>query len=93
MVAALFAAAPNREFLAALAAGRPELAVMAQQVTGASAHGVEFNPEMVELSRRLAQTIPGARLHVVEGGPHFPNRSHRAEVHGVIADFLGSLGI
>jgi pimeloyl-ACP methyl ester carboxylesterase len=46
-----------------------------------------------EMSRRLAQTIPGARLHVVEGGPHFPNRSHRAEVHGVIADFLGSLGI
>jgi hypothetical protein len=29
----------------------------------------------------------------VEGGPHFPNRSHRAEVHGVIAGFLSSLGI
>ncbi len=26
----------------------------------------------VEMSRRLAATIPGARLHVVAGGPHFP---------------------
>lgn len=47
----------------------------------------------VEMSRRVAQTIPGARLHVVEGGPHFPNRSHRAEVQGVVAEFLGTLGI
>jgi len=45
------------------------------------------------MSGRVAATIPGARLHVVEGGPHFPNRSHRAEVQGVIADFLEGLGI
>ena len=32
--------------------------------------------------------FPGARLHVVEGGPHFPNRTHRAEVQRVIATFL-----
>jgi len=29
----------------------------------------------------------------VEGGPHFPNRSHRPEVQGVIGGFLSSLGI
>ncbi len=45
------------------------------------------------MSRRLAETIPAARLHVVAGGPHFPNRSHRAEVQGVMDDFLRSLGI
>ena len=55
--------------------------------------GSEDGFPTVEMSRRLVQTIPGARLHVVPGGPHFPNRSHRAEVHGVIADFLSSLGI
>ncbi len=55
--------------------------------------GSEDSFPTVEMSRRLVQTIPGARLHVVPGGPHFPNRSHRAEVHGVIADFLGSLDI
>ena len=43
------------------------------------------------MSRRLAATIPHARLHVVEGGGHFPNRSHRAEVQGVIATFLDTL--
>ena len=55
--------------------------------------GSEDSFPTVEMSRRLAETIPGARLHVVEGGPHFPNRSHRAEVHEVIGDFLASLGI
>jgi len=46
-----------------------------------------------EMSRRIADTIPGARLHVVAGGPHFPNRSHRAEVQQVIGEFLSSLGV
>ncbi len=45
------------------------------------------------MSERLAATIPGARLHVVEGGPHFPNRSHRAEVQGVIERFLSDIGV
>jgi pimeloyl-ACP methyl ester carboxylesterase len=44
------------------------------------------------MSRRVAATIPGARLHVVEGGGHFPNRSHRAEVQAQIARFLDELG-
>lgn len=55
--------------------------------------GSEDRFPTVEMSRRLAETIPGARLHVVEGGPHFPNRSHRGEVQAVIGDFLASLGI
>jgi len=45
----------------------------------------------VEMSRRVAETIPGARLHVVAGGSHFPNRSHRAEVQGAIGRFLDAL--
>ena len=45
------------------------------------------------MSRRVAETIQGARLHVVEGGPHFPNRTHRAEVQGVIGTFLTDLGL
>jgi len=36
---------------------------------------------------------PRARLHVVEGGPHFPNRTHRAEVQRVIGTFLTDLGL
>ncbi len=47
----------------------------------------------VAMSRRVAETIPGARLHVVQGGPHFPNRTHRAEVQRVIADFLTAIGV
>jgi pimeloyl-ACP methyl ester carboxylesterase len=47
----------------------------------------------LEMSRRVAETIPGARLHVVEGGGHFPNRTHRAEVQVAIGRFLGELGL
>jgi pimeloyl-ACP methyl ester carboxylesterase len=55
--------------------------------------GSEDGFPTVAMSRRLAETIPGARLHVVQGGPHFPNRSHRAEVQGVIAAFFERIGI
>jgi len=55
--------------------------------------GSEDSFPTVGMSRRLAETIPGARLHVVEGGPHFPNRSHRTEVQEVVGGFLSSLGI
>lgn len=47
----------------------------------------------VAMSRRVAQTIPAARLHVVAGGGHFPNRSHRAEVQGVIGAFFDDIGL
>jgi pimeloyl-ACP methyl ester carboxylesterase len=53
--------------------------------------GSEDHFPTVEMSRRVAATIPGARLHVVEGGPHFPNRTHRAEVQAVIGAFLREL--
>ena len=46
----------------------------------------------VEMSRRVVATIPGARLHVVAGGSHFPNRSHRAEVQSAIAEFFAEIG-
>jgi pimeloyl-ACP methyl ester carboxylesterase len=47
----------------------------------------------VRSSTRVARTIPRARLHVVQGGPHFPNRTHRAEVQGVIGTFLEEIGV
>jgi len=40
------------------------------------------------MSRRLAVAISGASLHVVEGGGHFPNRTHRREVQQVIGRFF-----
>jgi pimeloyl-ACP methyl ester carboxylesterase len=43
------------------------------------------------MSRRLAATIPGAQLHVVQGGGHFPNRTHRSEVQAVVGRFLDAL--
>jgi pimeloyl-ACP methyl ester carboxylesterase len=55
--------------------------------------GSEDHFPTVAMSRRVAETIPGARLHVVKGGPHFPNRTHRAEVQAVIGEFLAALGV
>ena len=47
----------------------------------------------VAMSRRVAETIPGARLHVVDGGSHFPNRSHRPEVQRIVGGFLADIGV
>jgi 3-oxoadipate enol-lactonase len=55
--------------------------------------GAEDQFPTVEMSARVAAVIPGARLHVVAGGPHFPNRSHRAEVQSVIADFFAAIAL
>ena len=46
-----------------------------------------------EQSRAVATIIPDARLHVVQGGPHFPNRTHRAEVQHAIRTWLDEIGI
>ncbi len=50
--------------------------------------GEEDRFPTAEQSRRVAETIPGARFHVVQGGGHFPNRTHRAEVQHEIRSFL-----
>ena len=55
--------------------------------------GSEDGFPTVAMSRRVAETIPGARLHVVQGGPHFPNRTHRTEVQAVIAAFFEHIGV
>src|SRR4029078_11141953 len=47
----------------------------------------------VAISRRVAETIPGARLAVIAGGGHFPNRTHRTEVQAEIARFLAEIGV
>lgn len=41
-----------------------------------------------EQTRAVAARIERSMLHIVEGGPHFPNRTHRAEVQAVIGRFL-----
>jgi pimeloyl-ACP methyl ester carboxylesterase len=53
--------------------------------------GAEDHFPTLEMSRRVAATISGARLHVVAGGGHFPNRSHRTEVQEAIGTFLDGL--
>ena len=55
--------------------------------------GSEDHFPTVAMSRRVAETIPGARLHVVAGGGHFPNRSHRSEVQQVVGAFLSVIGV
>lgn len=55
--------------------------------------GSEDHFPTVAMSRRVADTIPGARLHVIQGGGHFPNRTHRAEVQAAIARFLDDVGV
>ena len=54
--------------------------------------GSEDHFPSLEQSRRVAETIPGARLHVVQGGPHFPNRTHRHEVQQAIRMFFEEVG-
>jgi 3-oxoadipate enol-lactonase len=55
--------------------------------------GAEDSFPTPEMSARVAAAIPGARLHVVRGGPHFPNRSHRAEVQSVIGEFFAKIAV
>ena len=55
--------------------------------------GSEDHFPTAAMSRRVAEMIPGAELHVIDGGPHFPNRSHRAEVQGVIGAFFRRIGV
>ena len=40
--------------------------------------------------KRSAELIPGAQLHVVEGGPHGINASHAEEFNRVLVAFLGA---
>ena len=55
--------------------------------------GSEDHFPTVAMSERVAATIPGARLAVIEGGGHFPNRTHRAQVQALIAAFLDEIGV
>jgi 3-oxoadipate enol-lactonase len=55
--------------------------------------GSEDHFPTVDMSRRVAAAIPDACLHVVQGGPHFPNRTHREEVQRVIGAFFEEIGV
>ena len=55
--------------------------------------GSEDSFPNLEMSRRVAKTIPKGQLYVVQGGPHFPNRSHRTEVQGAIGRFFEAIGL
>ena len=35
----------------------------------------------------------GFQVHIVEGGSHFPNRTHRAEVQQAVGAFLREIGV
>ena len=74
----------RHEWLAECAAIRCPVLVIA---------GSEDEFPTLEMSRRVAATIPGARLHAVAGGPHFPNRTHRAEVQSVVERFWTEIGV
>ena len=45
-----------------------------------------------EQTSAVAARIEHSTLHMVQGGPHFPNRTHRREVQTVIAQFLERIG-
>ena len=53
--------------------------------------GSEDHFPTVAMSERVAATIPDARLQIIAGGGHFPNRTHRAEVQAVIGVFLDEI--
>jgi len=55
--------------------------------------GSEDHFPSLEQSRQVAEAIPGARLHVVHGGPHFPNRTHRQEVQQAMRTFFQDAGV
>ncbi len=38
--------------------------------------------------KRMAETVPGAELHVIEGGPHGMNATHPAEFNDALLAFL-----
>lgn len=49
------------------------------------------NVPLEKSSRRLHELVAGSVLHVITGGPHGVNVSHREEWEGVLLAFLGSL--
>jgi pimeloyl-ACP methyl ester carboxylesterase len=52
-------------------------------------HGDSDGIVPLEVSgRRSAESIPGAQLHVIAGGPHGINASHPAEFNAALLDFL-----
>jgi len=55
--------------------------------------GSEDHFPTVAMSARVAATIPGARLQIIAGGGHFPNRTHRSLVQSAIASFLDEIGV
>jgi pimeloyl-ACP methyl ester carboxylesterase len=55
--------------------------------------GSEDHFPTVAMSERVAATIPGARLQIIAGGGHFPNRTHRAEVQAALGGFLDELSL
>lgn len=53
--------------------------------------GSEDHYPTVAMSRKVAETITNSEFHVIEGGSHFPNRSHRGQVQPMLTKFIDRL--
>ena len=85
-------ASPKGTFDCITAFGRTDLRadVAAVTVPTLVIHGDSDQIVPFEVSgKRSAEAIPGARLVVVEGGPHGLNATHKAEFNAALLDFLG----
>ncbi|HSG88057.1 MAG TPA: alpha/beta hydrolase [Pseudomonadales bacterium] len=54
-------------------------------------HGEQEDPRLIQVSRDLLDSIPGARLEVIEGAGHSPQFETPDAFNGVLLDFLRSL--
>ncbi|MEO7588562.1 MAG: alpha/beta hydrolase [Arachnia sp.] len=49
------------------------------------------NVPMAASSQRLPEMVQGSRLHIIRGGPHGLNVSHREEWESALLEFIGTL--
>ncbi len=50
--------------------------------------GSEDHYPDVAMSKGVAEAVPDSEFHVIEGGSHFPNRSHRDQVQPLLTRFI-----
>ncbi len=50
--------------------------------------GSEDHYPTVAMSREVAETVSDSEFYVIDGGSHFPNRSHRGQVQPILTEFI-----